>query len=252
MMERLLRNPFYFFAAFILCALTGAGLFAAAQAMVPGASGGAERARVERVVHDYILEHPEILPEAMERLRTREMASAVDTNAQALVRPFAGAWGGNPNGDVTVSVFMDYACGYCRASLPVIDELVRRDRNVRIVYREFPILSEGSVRAARWALAAAEQNKFRAFHDAMFRIGRPSEATIQRAAQEAGLDIARARGVINTQRVQGEIESNHRIAASLGINGTPAWVVGKEVISGAVDANRLAQAVARARTQRRR
>lgn len=247
MIDRFGRSPLMLLGAFVLAAVLGAGLFAAAQAVVPGGIGDADRARMERVVHEYLLEHPEVLPEAMERLREREMVTAITENEGAIHEPYQGAWAGNPQGDVSVVVYMDYACGFCRASLPAIEELLRRDSNVRVVYREFPILSDESVLAARWALAAAEQGKYRGFHDALFAIGRPTEAAIQRAAQTAGLDIAKARAAINTPRVEDEIRRNHAIAQSLGINGTPAWIVGNRVYSGVQNFNQLAVAVKAAR-----
>jgi protein-disulfide isomerase len=238
-----MRNPWFMAIGFILSAAIGAGIFAAAQAVVPGGVDGSERAQMESVVRDYLLEHPEILPEAMARLRERETASAVDTNRPGIFKPYAGAWAGNPEGDVTVAVYMDYACGFCRASLPTIDKLIKTDGNVRIIYREFPILSEASVTAARWALAAAEQGKFREFHDAMFAAGQLSQGAIERAARAAGLDITRARTAVASERVERELQQNHALARQLGISGTPAWVIGDKVYSGAIDYAEVKRAV---------
>ncbi|WP_431469475.1 DsbA family protein [Sphingosinithalassobacter sp. LHW66-3] len=247
MIERLTRSPWLFAASFVLAAVLGAGIFAAAQAVVPAAGADADRARIELVVRDYLLENPEILPEAMERLRARETAGAVEANRNAIVDPYPGAWAGNPDGDVTVAVYMDYACGFCRASLPAIEELLTKDRNVRVVYREFPILSEQSVTAARWALAAAEQGKYSSFHDALFAQGQLSEASIRRAAATAGLNIEKVRETVGTPRVQRELATNHTTAQALGISGTPAWVIGDRVLPGAVSYRQLADAVAAAR-----
>ena len=247
MIERFGRSPLLLLGAFVLAAVLGAGLFAAAQAVVPGGIADADRARMERVVRDYLLEHPEILPEAMERLNARQMASSIADNSAAIHEPYQGAWSGNPDGDVTVSVYMDYACTFCRASLPAIDELLRRDSKVRVVYREFPILSNESVLAARWSLAAAEQGKYRAFHDAMFAAGQLNEASILRAARTAQLDLATAREAIGAPRIEDELRRNHAVAQSLGINGTPAWIVGDRVISGVQDFAQLAPAVKAAR-----
>ncbi|WP_109807829.1 DsbA family protein [Sphingosinithalassobacter portus] len=247
MIERLSRKPWLLAIGFLLAMALGAGLYATARAVAGDAAPTPERARMERIVHDYILNHPEILPQAMERLQQRETAKAISDNRSAVFDPFAGAWAGNPQGDVTISVYMDYACGFCRASLPAIDKLLKSDPNVRIIYREFPILSDESVTAARWALAAAEQNKFRAFHDAMFAAGQLNSGSIQRAAQAAGLDIARARTAVSSDRVEAELRNNHALARSLGITGTPAWVVGDRVYSGAQDYAALKRAVSEAR-----
>ena len=254
MIDKLLRNPLALAGAFILSAAIGAGLFAALQRLAPGIG---ERAEVERIVHAYILDHPEILPEAMERLRARdaEHAAKAEADAQkalpaqlaAVTKPFAGAWAGNPNGDVTVVAFMDYACGYCRASLPGLNALLENDPNVRVVYREFPVLGPESVTAARWALAAAEQGKFRAFHDALFATDGPSDANILAAAKTAGLDIEAAKKVAQSQPVEQEIVANHDFGRKLAMSGTPSWVVGGKLLYGMRDYEALAEAVAEAR-----
>ena len=110
--------------------------------------GGVERAQVEAIVHDYVLAHPEILPEAMEKLRDRESGKTVTANRAAIVTPFGSAWAGNPKGDVTLVEYFDYNCGYCRASLPMIAKLIAADPKVRVVFRELPILSAESRIAA--------------------------------------------------------------------------------------------------------
>jgi protein-disulfide isomerase len=254
MIDRLLRNRLALAAAFIACTLLGAALFALIQAALPGVAG--DRARIETVVRNYILEHPEILPEAMNRLQERDAQrlqkaqddaqKGVTQHLPALHTPYAGAWAGNPKGDVTIVAFMDYACGYCRASLPGIDELLAKDPNVRIVYREYPVLGDESVVAARWALAAAEQGKFRAFHNALYAAG-PSAEGIAAAAGKAGLDKAAAEVAIKSQAVEKEIVANRQLGAKLVMNGTPSWVIGDQLLYGARDYGGLAEAVAAAR-----
>jgi protein-disulfide isomerase len=171
---------------------------AAGTALATGALGSAstatdpERAKIEQVVREYILSHPEIIPEAMQRLQQRETASAVGNYRARIEKPFAGAWAGNPNGTATLAIFFDYACGYCRASLPDIERLLREDKQLRIVFRELPILSEDSEKAARMSLAAAEQGKFKAFHDTLYAAGRPTAETITRVAKSVGVDRDRA------------------------------------------------------------
>ncbi len=254
MSNRLLRNPLALAGALVVSALLGALIFAAIQAAFPGVAG--DRAKIETVVRNYILDHPEILPEAMNRLQDRETQrlqkaqddaqKVVPQNLAALGTPYAGAWAGNPKGDVTIVAFMDYACGYCRASLPGIDELLAKDPNVRIVYREYPVLGEESVVAAHWALAAAEQGKFRAFHDALYAAG-PSAEGIAAAAGKAGLDKALAEKSVKSQAVQNEIIGNRKLGAKLVMNGTPSWVIGGQILYGARDYAGLAEAVAAAR-----
>lgn len=254
MMEKLIRNPLALAGAFVVSALLGALFFALIQAWLPGMG---KQAETERVVRNYLLEHPEILPEAMDKLRAREAAKAeqAEKDAQqalpaslaAVRKPYASAVAGNPNGDVTVVAFMDYACGYCRASLPGIEDLIAKDPNVRIVYREFPVLGPASVVAARWALAAAEQGKYLAFHNALYAEGTPSVETIGAAAGKAGLDKALAEKAVQSRAVTDELDNNHALGQKLAMTGTPSWVIGGQLYYGAKDYESLAEAVAAAR-----
>jgi protein-disulfide isomerase len=204
--------------------------------------GGADRARIESVVHDYVLANPEIIPLAMQQLRDRESGKLVAANRAAITTPFGSAWGGNPKGDVTVVEYFDYNCGYCRASLPLIADLVARDGNIRIVYRDLPILAESSRAAARISLAAAQQGKFQSFHDALYAAGPVSDATIQSSAAHAGV-VAPA----DPKALDTEIARNLETAAKLGMNGTPSWVIGDRVLSGALPVEDLERAIATAR-----
>lgn len=228
-------------ALLVLAAVLGAGALAAIQAFVPGAGGN--RARTEAVVHDYLLEHPEILPEAMDRLHARETGAVVDANRAAIFDPFGSAWAGNPKGDVTIAAYMDYACVYCRASLAELRQLLGADHDVRIVYRELPILSPASRTAAQWSLAAAEQGKFRPFHDALFAADRLDQAAIDKAASVAGLDRAKAEAAVQSSRVNQQIDHNLELAGKLGMTGTPSWVIGDRVLSGALPYAQLLDAV---------
>lgn len=246
MIDRLSRNPWLLGVAFVVSALLGAGLFAGVQAMTPG---GTERSRIETVVRNYILDHPEILPEAMERLQEKETAKVIAPQRRAFITPFPGAESGNPKGDVTVVAFLDYACGYCRASLPTLAQLVAQDPNIRVVYREFPVLGDESIVAARWALAAAEQGKFKPFHDALYAGGQLSQAEIDAAADKVGLDKERARKFAYSPAVEREIATNHQLGRQLRVAGTPAWVIGDRVIPGVTDLASFQEAVKRAREQ---
>lgn len=207
-----------------------------------------DRAAIEQVVRDYILNHPEVLPEAMDNLRKRETAKQLSGVADTVGQPFPGAVMGNPNGKVTLVEFTDYACTYCRQSVRDVEALIAANPDLRVVVRELPILSPESANAARMALAAAEQGKYAAFHNAMFAIGRPDAQTIAAAARQAGLDMARAQKVYTDPKVEAELASNLELARQLGFNGTPAWVVGEAMLSGAVGQEELAKAIAAARS----
>ncbi|WP_239019636.1 DsbA family protein [Sphingomonas suaedae] len=249
MIERLAKSPLALVGTLVLSGAIGGALVLGVQALTAGSDGEQDDKAIGQVVRDYVLENPELLPEAMKRLQERESGKAVAANRAAIFEPYSGAWEGNPSGDVTVSVWMDYACGYCRASLPMIARLMAEDPRVRIVYRELPVLSEGSRVAARWGLAAAEQGKFKPFHTALYSAGQLSEASIASAAASAGLDTARAEQAIGSERVEEEVARNLDTAGKLGVTGTPSWVIGDQVISGMVPYEVLKQAVEASRTK---
>ena len=202
----------------------------------------ADRAAIEAVVRDYILTHPEILPEAMERLQSKGAARQVADNRGGLETPFPGAVLGNPRGTITLVEFTDYACGYCRQSVADVRALIAAHPDLRIVVRELPILSPASTEAAKMALTAAAQGKYAAFHDAMFAGSRPDAASIAAAARTAGVDPAGAGAGVSE-----ELANNLDLARKLGINGTPAWVVGDRLLVGAVGREALEKAIAEAR-----
>ncbi|KQN25409.1 hypothetical protein ASE86_03985 [Sphingomonas sp. Leaf33] len=221
--------------------------------LLAGVLGGAAAFGLQQLqpapgdVRAYLLAHPEVLPEAMAKLQERETGKLVAANRAAIFTPVPGMVGGNPNGDVTVVTYMDYACGYCRASLPEIEQLLASDPGVRIVYRELPILSADSRTAAAWAVAAAEQGKYLPFHTALFAAGRPTQDAVMAAAAKAGLDVARARTVVASPTTAAELDRNLRTAGAIGMTGTPAWVIGDRIVSGAIPQEQLVTAVKAAR-----
>lgn len=219
-------------------ALTGAGIVAIGAL---GWFGG--KPAVESIVHDYILEHPEILPQAMENLQKRQASAQLADVRQSVETPFPGAVLGNPEGTRTLVEFSDFACGYCRQSLPDVKQLIARNPDLRIVVRELPVISPSSPDAAKMALAAAEQGKYEAFHDAMYAAGQVDPETIEAVAKKVGLDMDRAREVAASPTVEEEIRRNLQMANRLGFTGTPSWVAGEELISGAVGMDRLAGAL---------
>ena len=206
-----------------------------------------DKAAIEQLVRSYILDHPEILPEAMERLRARETKKQLAGVADQVEAPFPGAVLGNPQGKITLVEFTDYACTFCRKSLADVDALIAANPDLKVVIRELPILSPASTEAARMALAAAEQGRYAAFHKTMFEFGNPSAQTIAAAAGAAGIDMARARRAIAGPLIDAEIEKNLSFARQLGFDGTPSWVIGDVLTSGAVGQQELAKAIAKAR-----
>ncbi len=213
------------------------------------ASAGS-KAEVEGIVRDYILAHPEILPQAMDNLRKQETGKQLNAAGDKLEVAFPGAVMGNPNGTVVLVEFTDFACGYCRASVPEVDALIAANPDLKVVIRELPIIAPTSADAARWGLAAAEQGKYPAFHKAMFAAGRTDAASIEGAARASGLDLDRARKFIAEPRVDAELKNNIELARQLGIDGTPSWIVGDQLLAGAVGRGELGKAIAAARSSK--
>jgi protein-disulfide isomerase len=254
MIDRYSKNPLALAALALVAALIGASAFWLFQRAVPGALAETDRARIGRTVHDYILEHPEILLEAQQKLQERQVAAqqsealkVVAANQRAILEPFGSAWAGNPRGDVTVVEYFDYNCGYCRASLPTIDALIASDPKVKVVFREWPILSEDSVTAAKLSLAAADQGKFKTFHDALYAAGPVTAETMNAAAKKAGIDMAKASAFL--PRARAEIATNMDLARKMGLSGTPSWVIGDRIVSTALPLEELQKAVAAARAR---
>lgn len=142
----------------------------------------------------------------------------------------------NADGDVTIVEFFDYNCPYCRRAAPTIENLVEADPGIRLVYREWPILGEGSVFAARAALASRQQGLYEEFHWAMMDMsGRAEERSVLTIAAEIGLDIDQLRADMEAPEVAEHIETSMRLADLLGITGTPTFILGDNLVPGAVE-----------------
>ena len=200
-----------------------------------------------RATRDYLLAHPEILPEAVNRYQAQQRQAQLAPVRDQLQTPFPGAVLGNPNGKLTLVEFSDYACTYCRQSLADVQQLIAGNPDLRVVIREYPILRPESVDAARMAMAAAQQGRFAAFHDAMYALGPPNKATIEQAARQAGVDLAAADRAIASGLYDSFLKANIALANRIGIDGTPGWVIGDRIIDGAVGSAALGDAVAEAR-----
>ncbi len=232
----------------IVLAAAGVLLLAAAFWLGGRLGGGMSKGEVETIVADYIRANPQIIPEALEAQRDGEIAKAIGAIRPALEKPYAGAWAGNADGDVTLVVFTDYACGFCRASVPDVDRLIREDKRLKVVFRELPIIAPQSRDAALMALAAARQGKYDAFHHAMFAVGSLDAAGIAAAAERAGVVTdGSADATANEALFQRELDSNLAIATQLQLNATPTWIVGDQMLQGQIGYDALRQAIAKAR-----
>lgn len=201
----------------------------------------------DRFVREALSRNPEILVETADRLREKQFEPVLQARRAALETPFGSSWQGAAKPEVTLVEFYDYACGYCKASLPILDRLMKEDPGLRVVYREFPILGRQSEVAARMALAASKAGRFQQFHDALYAAGRPSPETLTAAAAAAGIPQA----VPSSPEIDAELRRNYQIAGELGASGTPLFVVGNRVLNGAVGYDVLKKAIADARVASR-
>jgi len=218
-------------------------------ALVAGAvgvliGGGAMFASSGHFVRSYLLEHPEVLPEAMDRLQAKRASEAVIANRAAIETPFAGAWAGAKDGDVTLVEFFDYACTFCRRSNADVDRLLKEDPKLKVVWREWPVLGPDSEAAARASLAAAQAGKFRAFHDALYAAGRPTPDALAKAQAAVGVTP------LGQEAAKTELGKNYQLANALRTTGTPTFVVGDRIFQGAVGYDALKAAIAEARAGR--
>jgi len=211
----------------------------------------AEREKIERIVREYILKNPSIIREATIALAAQEEKEKSD-RAAANLKTFhkeifsdaSTPTSGNARGDVSIAVFFDYNCGYCRRSLPGLNEILKKDSAVRVVYKEFPILGPQSLVAAKAALAANLQGKYLEFHNALLESGEINDDIIKSIAGKLNLNYAKLQQDMEGKTVAEEIAKNYQLATSLDINGTPAYIVGSKLLPGAVDAEGLTRVIA--------
>ena len=216
---------------------------------------GMDRERIEKLIERYILRHPEVILKSVRDHEARQKAARaarakknLKARREELARSPGSPVGGNPEGDVTVVEFFDYNCSYCRRSFPALVEIEKSDPKVRIVFKEFPILGPGSLLAARAALAAKSQGKYVEFHKALMGgRAKTSEAGLMSLATSLGMDAKKLRREMDAPAIGKELARNRALAQALGITGTPAFVVGSELVPGAVDARGLRELIRKTR-----
>ena len=187
------------------------------------------------------------------RLEQAEARKALAASRSALETPFPGATAGNPNGDVKLVVFFDYACPYCRQGHADVAKLVREDPKLMVIYRDFPVLSPASTEAAMASLSAATQGGYRKFHDAMFDSpGRVSLARTMGIVKGVGLSEDKVTADLKSAALKAEVDKNLVLGRELGLTGTPSYIIGNRILSGAVGFDRLKEAVAAARAEKGR
>ncbi|MFC4348295.1 DsbA family protein [Kordiimonas lipolytica] len=220
----------------------------------------AERAKIERVLEDYLMENPEIVVKAIRELQRRQtvaqMLPAVQMYRDFLENEEGAPVMGNPNGDVTIVEFFDYRCGFCRRHFPAVMKLVREDGNIRLVPRQYPILDRPgqtpvSFLAAKAALAAHKQGKFEEFHITMMGDSvQLTEDRIYQLAATVGLNVDQLKADMQDKLIEKNVKNSLAIGQDIGFDGTPGYIIGDDIIVGAEGYNRLVEAVSRAREEK--
>jgi len=245
-------------------------IVALARALALGAGGApaqaqsfssSQRTEIEKIIKDYLLAHPEVLQEAMAELEkkqqlaeTEKARSAIKNHSDALFNSPRQVVLGNPQGDVTFVEFFDYNCGYCKRALSDMTTLLSNDPKLKVVLKEFPVLGPGSVEAAQVAVAVRMQDKtgkkYLDFHQKLLGgRGQVDKAKALAAAKDAGLDMARIEKDLKSDEVGKTLEESMKLAEALGLNGTPSYVIGNDVVIGAVGLAGLTQKIQAARQQ---
>ena len=231
---------------------------APALAFDPASMSDSERAAFRAEIRAYLVEHPEVIFEAVDAMKAREAAQAEEADKAMLTAYHTEifedgySWvSGNPEGDVTLVEFMDYRCGYCRRAVPEVARLLKEDGNIRLIVKEFPILGDASMISSRFAIATrlvAGDAAYAQVHDALLALdGDVSDAILRRLADGLGLDADPILARMDSEEVTREIAANRDLAQRLQINGTPTFVLESQMLRGFVPADQMAQLVAQER-----
>ena len=218
-----------------------------------------QRGAIERIVHDYLLAHPEVLQEAMNELEKRQTAAEAEKHKAAVKEHAAALFNspdqvvlGNPNGNVTFVEFFDYNCGYCKRAMSDMLTLLKNDANLKVVLKEFPVLGPGSVEAAQVAVAVRMQDKtskkYFEFHQKLLGgRGQADRARALAVAKDVGLDMAQIEKDMKSPEVKKTLQQDFKLADALGLNGTPSYVIGDNVVVGAIGLQGLQEKINTAR-----
>src|SRR6266436_1728677 len=218
-------------------------------AIAPAGSLGAaeisseQRKAIEAIIHDYLMQNPDVLIDALREAEAKANSEAEVKAAQVLrdrrhevFDDPASPVGGNPQGDVTIVEFFDYRCPYCKQVHPAIQKLLDQDQKLRFVYKELPVLGAQSDMAAHAALAARLQGKYEPFHTAMMAIkGQITDEVVYRVAGSIGLDVDRLKRDMTDPEIDQALNANKALANALDIHGTPGFIIGDHIVPGAID-----------------
>lgn len=214
-----------------------------------------QKSALDAAIRDYILTNPEVIIESLNAMQARQELAEKARQRAALADLQEQITGngndpviGNPDGDITVVEFFDYQCGYCKRMVEPVMQLLKQDPNVRWVMKELPILGPASVTAAHASIAAQNQGAYQEFHVALMGYrGRLSDDVVFQTALEVGLDLDKLKADMTSPKTQKTIEDATLLARSLGVNGTPAFIIGEELLPGAVSLETLTEQIEAAR-----
>ncbi len=221
-----------------------------------GVASAADDPTDERI-RQFILNNPEVLIQALEKYQLKERdrqrqesAAAIATYRDKILNHPMTPVSGNKNGDVTVVEFFDYQCGFCKRTLPTMLEILKQDKKLRVVWKELPILGPVSQIAARAAMAAQKQGKYLPFHVAVMGArGQLTANKIFRLAKKVGLDVDRLKRDMKDPAIDAYLRETIRLAQSIGINGTPGFIIGDKLVPGAIERDRMMELIANARSR---
>jgi protein-disulfide isomerase len=219
----------------------------------------AQKSEIEHIIREYLVSHPEVLQDAIAELEKRQAAAdlektkaAVASNTDTVFNSSRQVVLGNPAGDVTMVEFFDYNCGYCKRAMTDMLDLMKTDPKLKIILKEFPVLGSGSIEAAKVAVAVRMQDKggkkYLEFHQKLLGgRGQADKARALAVAKEVGLDMKRIEADMESDEAKVSLEEGHKLGETLGLNGTPSYVVGTDVVVGAVGLDALRSKISTAR-----
>ena len=203
-----------------------------------------EQNEIEKLIENWIKKNPDKIRYALKMLKAKEEKEEKEKNFLLLSDNSLDPFFGNPNADITIYEFFDYNCGYCKSVLPTLLKVVEKDKNIKLVFKELPILSETSLEAAIYALAAHNQNLYFEFHKKIMEYrGRLNGSVFVEVAKSIGLDIEKLKNDLNDDNIRLVIEKNRLIAKGLYINGTPTLIIGDKIIPGAINQQQLNEVI---------
>ena len=199
---------------------------------------------IEKLIENWIEKNPDKIRYALKKLKIREEKEKKEKSFLLLSDNSLDPFYGNPNADITIYEFFDYNCGYCKSVLPILLKVVEKDKNIKLVFKELPILSETSLEAAMYALAAHNQNLYFEFHRKIMEFrGRLNDDIFIKVANNIGLNIKKVQNDLNDDNIRLAIEKNRQIAKGLFINGTPTLIIGDKIIPGAISEQQLNEVI---------